>query len=72
MDRWGSIPVRRKNFFVFTASPSVLGFTQLAIRCLQGAFSLELKRPGSEADHSLPSITEVKNFAIKGELYVTL
>jgi hypothetical protein len=38
-----------------------LGPTQLPIRWVPGALSLEVKRPGSEADHSPPFSAEVKN-----------
>jgi len=42
-------------------SKLVLGPIQPPIQCVLGAFSLVVKRPGREADHSLPSSEEAKN-----------
>jgi hypothetical protein len=39
----------------------VLGLTQPRIQWVPGALSLQVKRPGREADHSPPSSAEVKN-----------
>jgi hypothetical protein len=47
-------------FFTFVA----LGPTQPPSQWLQGALSLELKRPGREADQSPPSSAEEKNARI--------
>jgi hypothetical protein len=44
-----------------TVSRPALGPTQHLIQWVLGAISLGVKRPGSEADHSLPSNAEVKN-----------
>jgi hypothetical protein len=43
-----------------TASRKVLGTTQPPIQWVLGALSLRVKRPGREADNSLPSSAEVK------------
>jgi hypothetical protein len=48
-------------FLFTTASRMALGPTQPPIQWVPGALSLEVKRPGREADHSPPSSTEVKN-----------
>jgi hypothetical protein len=47
-------------FLFTTASRTALGPTQPLIQWVQGALSLRVKRPGREADHLPPSITEVK------------
>jgi hypothetical protein len=44
-----------------TASILALGPTQPHSQRTSGALSLEVKRPGREADHSSPSSAEVKN-----------
>jgi hypothetical protein len=44
-----------------TSSRPVLGPTQPPIQWVPGALSLGVKRPGREADNSLPSSAEVKN-----------
>jgi hypothetical protein len=44
-----------------TASRTVLKPTQPPIQWVPGSLSLTVKRPGREADHSLPSSAEVKN-----------
>jgi hypothetical protein len=52
----------RIGFFVYaTASRLALGPTQPPSQSVRGALSLEVKRPGREADHSSPSSAEVKN-----------
>jgi hypothetical protein len=43
-----------------TASRPTLRPTQPLIQWVQGALSLEVKRPGCEADHSTPPNAEVK------------
>jgi hypothetical protein len=43
-----------------TASRTALGLTQTPIQWVPGALSLGIKRPGREADHSIPSSSEVK------------
>jgi hypothetical protein len=40
---------------------TALGSTQPPIQWVPGVLSLGVKRPGREADHSPPSIVEVKN-----------
>jgi hypothetical protein len=45
-----------------TASGTALGPTQPPIRCVPGVLSLEVKRPGREADYSPPSSAEVKKY----------
>jgi hypothetical protein len=48
-------------FFLFTtASRTALGLSQPPIQRVLGALSLGVKRPGHEADHSLPASAEVK------------
>jgi hypothetical protein len=47
-------------FLFITASRTALGPTQPPIQWAPGALSLEVKRPGREADHSSPSSAEVK------------
>jgi hypothetical protein len=44
-----------------TVSRTALGPTQRPMQWVPWALSLEVKRPGREADHSLPSSAEVKN-----------
>jgi hypothetical protein len=44
-----------------------MGPTQPPIQWVPGAFSLGVKRPGREADHSLPPTAEVKEWV---ELYL--
>jgi hypothetical protein len=52
---------RGLGIFLFTtASRPALGSTQPPIQWVRGAFSLGVKRPGREADHSPPSSAEVK------------
>jgi hypothetical protein len=48
-------------FLFTTASRPSLGPTQPPIQWVPGALSLGVKRPGGEADHSIPSSAEVKN-----------
>jgi hypothetical protein len=50
-----------------TASRTALGPTQPPIQWVPGALSLGVKRPGREADHSLPSSAEIKEWV---ELYL--
>jgi hypothetical protein len=49
------------NFPFTTVSRTALGPTQPPIQWVPGALSLGVKRPGRRADHSPPSIAEVKN-----------
>jgi hypothetical protein len=49
------------DFLFTTASRPGLRPTQPPIQWVPGAFSLEVKRPGLEGDHSHPSSVEVKN-----------
>jgi hypothetical protein len=58
---WGLIPSRGMIFHSSTASRPALGLTQPLIQWVLGAVSLRLKRPGSEAGHSLPFSAKVKN-----------
>jgi hypothetical protein len=52
---------RGLGIFLFTTSSrTALGPTQPPIQWIPGALSLEVKRPGREADHSPPSSDEVK------------
>jgi len=44
-----------------TSSRPALGLIQPPIQGVPLALSLEVKRPGREADHSPPSCAEVKN-----------
>jgi hypothetical protein len=48
-------------FFFTTASRPALGPTQSRIQWVPGGPFLGVKRPGREADHSLPSNADVKN-----------
>jgi hypothetical protein len=62
------IPAGAGNIFLFhTVSRTALGPTQPPIQCIPGAFSLGVKRPGRDADHSPPSSAEVKECV---ELYL--
>jgi hypothetical protein len=54
-------------FLFVTASRTALGPTKPPIQWVPGAFSLEIKRPGREADHSHPSSAEIKECV---ELYL--
>jgi hypothetical protein len=52
---------RGMGIFLFTtASRTALGPTQPPVQWVPGALSLEVTRPGREADHSPPSSAEVK------------
>jgi hypothetical protein len=55
-----SSPGGSKNFhFSMSSSPS-LGSTESPIQWVQGALSPDVKQPGRETDHSLPSSGEIK------------
>jgi hypothetical protein len=60
-ERLGFNSRRGLGIFLFiTGSRTALGPTQPPIQWVLGVPSLGVKRPGREADHSPPSITEVK------------
>jgi hypothetical protein len=61
------IPAGMGIFLFHTVSKPVLGPTKPPIQWVLQALSLGVKRPGREADHSLPSSVEVKEWA---ELYL--
>jgi hypothetical protein len=53
---------RELGIFLFTTmSKMALEPTQPPIKWVPGALSLEVKRPGREADHSPSSSAEIKN-----------
>jgi hypothetical protein len=53
---------RELGIFPFTtAFRTALGHTEPPIQWVRGAPSLEVKRPGREADRSPPSSAEIKN-----------
>jgi hypothetical protein len=56
-----------ESIFSTVASRTALGPTQPHIQWVSGSLSLGVKRPGREADHSLPSSAEVKE---RVELYL--
>jgi hypothetical protein len=60
LDDRGSIPAGLGILLSTTAFKPALGPTQPPIQLVPGALSLEVKRPGCEADHSPPSSAEVK------------
>jgi hypothetical protein len=62
-DSWRGLGI----FLFITASRTALVPTQPRIQWVPGALSLGVKRPGREADHSLPSSAEVKECV---ELYL--
>jgi hypothetical protein len=55
------IPAEAGNFLFTTASKPALRPTQPPIQWVPWAFSLGVKRPERETDHSPPSIAKVKN-----------
>jgi hypothetical protein len=58
---WCSVKALGQLYLLyFTMSRPSLGPTQPPIQWVLGAFSLEVKRPGREADHSYPCSAEVK------------
>jgi hypothetical protein len=62
------LPTSGLGIFLFTtASRTSLGATQPLIQWVPGVLTLEVKRPGHEADHSPPSSAEVKECV---ELYL--
>jgi hypothetical protein len=61
LDGRGLIPDRVKIVLFSAASRPALGPNLPLVQWVLGAFSLWVKRPGSEADHSPPSSAEVKN-----------
>jgi hypothetical protein len=60
-------PVWAGKFLITTACRTALGPTQPRIQWVPGALSLGVKRAKREADHSLPSSSEVKECV---ELYL--
>jgi len=56
-DSWQGLGI----FLFTTASRMALGPTQYPIQRVPGAFSLGIKRPGREGNHSPPSSADVKN-----------
>jgi hypothetical protein len=60
-DDRGSNPGRAKIFTSSETSKSVLSSNQPPIRRIPGSVSLEVRRPGRETDHSLPSSVEMRN-----------
>jgi hypothetical protein len=61
LDGLGFESPQRLGILLFTTtSRPVLGPTQPPIQGVPAALSLEVKRPGREADHSRPSSAEVK------------
>jgi hypothetical protein len=48
---WSSSPGRVENVHFFTTSRPALGPTQCSIQWVTGGVSLEVNRPGCEADH---------------------
>jgi hypothetical protein len=54
-------PAKARDYLHYTVSRPALGPTQHPIQWILGALSLGVKRQGHEADHSPPSIAEVKN-----------
>jgi hypothetical protein len=61
LDGRGVSPGRGKIFLLSTSSRLTLEPTQPSIQQLPGAFSLGIKRPGCEADHSPQTSAEVEN-----------
>jgi hypothetical protein len=59
-----SSPVSVKNFLFSTSFRSALGPTQPPIKWVPGALFPGVKRPGREADQSLPTSAEVKKMWI--------
>jgi hypothetical protein len=61
LNNLGSVPWSG-GFFLFTTEFSlVLGPTQSPIQWVLGSLSVRVKRPGNNADHSLPCSAEDKN-----------
>jgi hypothetical protein len=61
LDGRGSISGKGKTFSVLHSFQTGSGRTQPPIQWVPWALSPGVKRPEREADHSAPSITEVKN-----------
>jgi hypothetical protein len=57
-------PVGAKNFHFSMSFRRALGSTQPPIQWVPEALSPGVKRPGREADHSLPASAEVKKMRI--------
>jgi hypothetical protein len=60
----GFYPFMGDIFLLSTLSRPVLGSTQPPIQWVPGALSPGIKQPGLEADHSPPTIAEIKNMWI--------
>jgi hypothetical protein len=56
-----SIPLKVKIFLFFTASRQALGPNQPPLQWVPGALLPGIKRPVCEANHSPPSIAEIKS-----------
>jgi hypothetical protein len=61
---WSSSPGREKNVHFSMSSRPVLGPTWPPIKWVPRSLSPEVKRPGSEAEHSPPTRVEVKKTSI--------
>jgi hypothetical protein len=57
-------PGEVKNFYFSKSSRLALGSAQIPIQWVPGAFSLGVKRPGREVDHSPPTSADVKKMWI--------
>jgi hypothetical protein len=58
---WSSNPCRGEIFLFSTSSRPVLGLAQPPIQWVTGTLSPAVKLLGREANHSLPTSSEVKN-----------
>jgi hypothetical protein len=58
------VPVGSRNFLFSTSSRPAMEPIQPPIQWVPGAICTGIKRPGREADHSLPNSTEVKKIWI--------
>jgi hypothetical protein len=67
LDDWRFESRQGLGIFLFTASRPALGLTQPPTQWTPGAYSLGVKRPVREADHSPPTSADVKECV---ELYL--